>query len=1059
MKKYKKIIIPTLSLFLTSCGGGGGSTSSPPPLSYPPDTTNNSNIPSTEQSEPSETDNNTSADIDLSLPLPLPSHEGHIPESANGHHHSPIPPSAPELPVPAEPNTLVENVPSPPLPNNEHAPYKEIHHITSIAPVALDTPKHNVNDEHSIKDIGIIDSSYYLSDTFKNEKGDNRLKRHNQSSLIQEKPNSHGTMVAAVINRYNKTATLHAYSAYHNSDERLWVDNQDYDRAYQKGARIFNNSYGSNTTTSIVASNPGYNIVQYAKIDSIVVWAAGNENQDHATPQSLYPMVDDDARNGWISVAEADYSQGYRGTVNREIYGNNSASNYIGEQAKNWGIAAQGEHILSLKDQKQPTKFHSYRVKGTSFAAPRVTAAAANVWAKFPWMDNHLVVVSLLSSADKPGTFLPNQDGVCHSEQSQECGIPTEGPEANFGWGLLNERRALKGPARFDTRLLTNKDAKTTADNFVKNTHISANKENKDLLVVNFDFRHYQNQDKLTWSNNIKGDAGILKQGLGTLYLNGQNTYQGKTIIDGGVLGIGHSLTSEVIINQGGTLLAEFDKQKYKNENKKVVLGSPTPPTNYTLKNNGSLNVYGEGLTINGNYLASGNSRIVIDIDKSNLDVTGTMDLGNSSQIIADIKELDSNIIPSQQGTDKTIISAGTITNYQNVRYAKSDKINPYIDISQLYIKAEKEIKVSYKRNTTAYVLKKINHTPKSANHTADNIDKVLDTLAENKELNAFGVKAASLLRIAPERLSSVIDSLSGEIYASSQQILINQNLLTNQVLSQRLMSVNRSTKNGLWLDSIYANNYIKQDGYATAKVKTVGSQIGFDRKLSENLTLGVALNQSTVRAKFNRDAGDNKTKNIGAFLYGSYDFSQFYLATMAGMNYASSQINRVVFDEHANTTFSSRIYNLYAELGKHIHLGNAHVNPFIGYSLNHIKRGSFKENMAFGINAQSKNYNLNSFMLGIRSAVTFDKLTLSAKLSHAYTPKDNELSFDAKFTGFDNNISIRGAEQNKHLTWLGLGMSYELLKELSLQLNYHLSIKEDKKEHEIISLGATYRF
>ncbi len=162
-------------------------------------------------------------------------------------------------------------------------------------------------------------------------------------------------------------------------------------------------------------------------------------------------------------------------------------------------------------------------------------------------MDHHLVVVSILSTADKPGTFLPGQDDGCGHSGIKECGIPTSEPEYKFGWGLLNERRALKGPALFDKRLLTNKDAKLlTNDEIEENSNISGQNSYKDLLVVNFDFRNYTDKEKLTWSNDIKGDAGILKQGSGTLYLTGKNAYQGKTIVDGGVLAIGHSLTSPV---------------------------------------------------------------------------------------------------------------------------------------------------------------------------------------------------------------------------------------------------------------------------------------------------------------------------------------------------------------------------------------------------------------------------------------------------------------------------------------------------------------------------------
>ncbi|WP_158005620.1 S8 family serine peptidase, partial [Campylobacter pinnipediorum] len=148
---------------------------------------------------------------------------------------------------------------------------------------------------------------------------------------------------------------------------------------------------------------------------------------------------------------------------------------------------------------------------GTSFSAPVVTAAVANVWTKFPWMDNHLVTMTILSSADKPG----------------HKGEQTENPDTTFGWGILNETRALEGPGRLDKRLLTNKDEHRVIHS---------------LFTVDFGHRDYTNKIKLTWNNDMAGDAGIYKKGTGTLYLGGQNTYTAITWIKEGTIGVEKSL-------------------------------------------------------------------------------------------------------------------------------------------------------------------------------------------------------------------------------------------------------------------------------------------------------------------------------------------------------------------------------------------------------------------------------------------------------------------------------------------------------------------------------------
>ncbi|MCI6217376.1 MAG: hypothetical protein MR629_02400 [Helicobacter sp.] len=53
----------------------------------------------------------------------------------------------------------------------------------------------------------------------------------------------------------------------------------------------------------------------------------------------------------------------------------------------------------------------------------------------------------------------------------------TDAPNKKTGWGILNEQRALKGPARFDKRLLVSDD--------------------KDKVQINFAYRSYKDLNRL----------------------------------------------------------------------------------------------------------------------------------------------------------------------------------------------------------------------------------------------------------------------------------------------------------------------------------------------------------------------------------------------------------------------------------------------------------------------------------------------------------------------------------------------------------------------------------
>lgn len=468
-----------------------------------------------------------------------------------------------------------------------------------------------VNDENSVQKIGVIDTDFVDDD----ETFGNRLLL-NQGLWRQAKgqKHDHGSQVAAVIAKYNSTSWIYGYTA--ESSGMTSPSNLHFEAAQERGIKIFNNSYGTAPSNDLVKEK-GWKyltdhrlhkqIAEMAENGSIFVWAVGNEGQlkgygAQAVTEAHIPVAYKQAKKGWIAVASitGQWKSPY--------------SSRVGEDAKNWGIATYGDHQV----------FGDRHVQGTSFAAPVVSAAVAKVWEKFPWMDNHLVTQTILSTADQLGTS-----------------NVTIGPNKDIGWGVLNLERALKGPARFDKRLLV---------------------EGEEFVVAKFDHRNYADQDRLTWSNNIAGDAGFKKQGTGSLYLTGYNTYTGDTVIDGGVLGLSGKLdNSNVTINTSGTLLA-------KNNEKPVEIGQ-------SVTNNGSLDVYGKGLSIGGNYTADKDARTVIDIHTALLEIKGTADMQNS-RILADVEKI--NDVPTQSESLRTILKAGNLVNYNNF-YTVSDHIAPYI--------------------------------------------------------------------------------------------------------------------------------------------------------------------------------------------------------------------------------------------------------------------------------------------------------------------------------------------------------------------------------------------
>ena len=865
-----------------------------------------------------------------------------------------------------------------------------------------------VNEHNQVHNIGVIDvdfsSSNDTGDAFLFTNGKNRLLL-NQGSPRVEKGNkhSHGTMAAGVIALNNKNAYIYGYTA--DSNGMVSASNQYYDAAYERGIRIFNNSYG-NTPWEERVKEKGWEtlanhniyleLAKWAAKDSIFVWAAGNEGNihrytgryKHATTESHVPVLNDNARKGWITVAAVNWQE----TALMDY------SSQIGDVAQNWGIAAQGNWDLFN---------HTVFPQGTSFAAPAVTAAVANVWDKFPWMSNHLVTQTILSTANKLG--------------SKDV---TTGPNKQIGWGVLNVERALKGPARFDKRLLV--------------------EEEKDFVIADFDYHQYADKDRLTWHNDIVGDAGFKKRGTGILYFGGKNSYTGDTVIEGGTLAISNDLThSAVTIEKNGSLLV-------KNEEKNVSIGN-------SVSNKGSLDIYGQGATIQKDYIAERDSRTVIDIHTALLDIKGTADM-NNSRILADIENVDR--VPTQTENVRTILKAGNLINYNNF-YTVSDRIAPYILVSKVE-KQENEVKATYKRNQTANVLRSVGAVPRSAENAGANLDKVLDEVA-TKPNSAIQSDSVSIINAKPMSVARTVESLSAEIYSSSPNMMLNANRIFSQNVAERSFQSLQDEKSDVYAVTSRQSYRISQEGYASADVDGNQSYVGADKQTGP-LLLGAAAYLGRQKADFERSVGSSKLHQQGGMIYAGYQLDNHYLLAQTGIAEAKNEIKRSILlpneTRRVETDVKSRLYHFYTELGHRIKFKQGEVSPFMSYQFDSIYQKAFNEGKNFGIQANRTHYNLNSYLLGVRAIMKFGDVSVNTTLSHRMTPKaENAFGFNARYIGAESDVYLQGISPAKYVTAAKLGLNYQMSEAFNWFGEYAIARQKGGERWQNISVGMKYRF
>ena len=270
-----------------------------------------------------------------------------------------------------------------------------------------------------------------------------------------------------------------------------------------RGVRIMNNSWGGLYWTDLNATAPiadEYRPFIMAN-GGLVVFATGNEGRADPTDMAALPskpgpngtMPAADLERGWLAVTAIDptnihsLDKGSDGTVYANACG----------VAMYYCLAAPGTVVVTgTNDPYNAPEY--WRWKGTSFAAPQVSGAAALVWQAFPYFNNDLVRQTLLGTAKDIGAA---------------------GVDPVFGYGLLDVGKAVLGPARFDWGTVT-----------VAFTGTS------------------------TWGNAISGAGGLTKQGTGRLELTGVNSYQGATNVEAGTLASLFTVPGNANVSAGANL-------------------------------------------------------------------------------------------------------------------------------------------------------------------------------------------------------------------------------------------------------------------------------------------------------------------------------------------------------------------------------------------------------------------------------------------------------------------------------------------------------------------------
>lgn len=744
------------------------------------------------------------------------------------------------------------------------------------------------------------------------------------------------------------------------------------------GVRIMNNSWGglywtrASATAAIAAEYRPF-VVDH---DGLVVFATGNESRGDPSDTAALPSkagVDGslpaaDLERGWLAVAALDTAKPTQLA---------SYSNACGV-AKSYCLVAPGTAAF-VGHESTAGNLQYFYGSGTSYAAPLVSGAAALVWEAFPYFNNDLVRQTLLGTAT-------------------DLGAP--GPDAVFGYGLLNVGKAVLGPGRFDWGDVT----------------------------VNVD----QTGLNSTWRNPISGAGGLVKTGVGALVLTGTNSYAGTTRIERGTLALrdGGSIRSAVTITAQSTPSAAA-LQFMSGDNR--VTGS--------VDNGGSVILLaGDGTgTIEGNYVQRSNALLMVALGTQALQVTGTATLAGGVQINGMVGGY-----VAQDGKRQDLVQAGGGVSGE---FTLAPAVTGNAGLSLL------ESHYGYDANHAWLVLDRVSVTRaaaaagagSAARSSAQRVEQAFELLDADATAQAspFATAAAALQRVDGgfAGLERSLESLSGRAHAAATTMTFDSIDMQRRALSSQFAGKGAApAADGTWMRALGGGG---QGGYLGSDYNVGGWMMGRDVAIAGNGVLGFAFGQTRANDAGGTSLERSRDRQTQSQVYAGRGFGQAYLLGQAGFGRFQRELDRglLLGSERAGvqSRYGGRFLSGSIESGYRFGTAARQWMPYLGVEYARIDNDAFHEQggQGFGLRSEAWSSRRLQALAGMRGSYRWKRVALNGYAEWQQALQQSGLALDARFVGIDAWAPLDGVQPWRSGGLFGVSLEAWMSAQARLSLGY----------------------